>query len=215
MGLFDQGAGKAPSAVTAGSGTSVRPHEVPLDGSTVRIDIRDMLGESGIHLEERAHCLVVLEGAGRGLAVRLGPEEEITVGRSAPARLVLPDARVSRSHCLVKVSGRQLLVTDRGSTNGSFADGVRIAGTAALRVGGTLRVGDHLLRANWWTESELSDWRHLHAPDDDASGAGEIRIEIDEAQRRLAVEQITSSQYFRGLVAEIDSLRPLEDEVFR
>ena len=107
---------------------------VPLDGSTVRIDIRDLVSSPGAEGEDRAHYLAVLDGTARGQVVRLGTEP-VTVGRSAPAQFVLPDSRVSRSHCSVHVSTGEVLVTDLGSTNGSLVDGERITGTRPLRIG--------------------------------------------------------------------------------
>jgi len=156
----------------------------------------------------------VLEGVARGQSIRLGTEP-VAIGRTAPANLVLTDSRVSRSHCEILVVAGQVLVTDRGSTNGSFVDGTRVTGTVSLRLGGALQVGDHLLTVNLWNARELEEWARLAAREDEALASAEIHIDIDEGQRQHEVQQITSSQYFRGLAAEIDSLRASEDELSR
>ncbi len=212
MGLFDRPSrDRSSTAGTSALPTQPgRPH-VPLDGSTVRIDIRDLTSTLAAEGEDRALYLAVLDGAARGQAIPLGAEV-VTVGRSAPAQFVLPDTRVSRSHCSVQVSAGQVLVTDLGSTNGSMMDGERISDTRSLRLGATLRVGDHLLKLYAWSPGELADWQRTNAPEEPPQGAADIRIDIDEDQRQQDVHKITSSQYFKGLAAEIESLRGPEDE---
>ena len=70
----------------------------------------------------------------------------LKIGRTAPADIVLADARVSRAHCVVELADDSLRVLDLQSTNGTFVDGCRIAGHAVLDVGSVLRVGDITLR---------------------------------------------------------------------
>lgn len=215
MGVFDRFSRGRSTATNGGQAASPQPH-VPLDGSTVRITFQELVANQRADASdgERAYYLVVLEGVARGQSIRLGPEP-VAIGRTAPANLVLTDSRVSRSHCEVLVVAGQVLVTDRGSTNGSFVDGTRVTGTVSLRLGGTLQVGDHLLTVNLWNGRELEEWTRLAAREDEALVSAEIHIDIDEGQRQQEVQQITSSQYFRGLAAEIDSLRASEDELTR
>ena len=70
----------------------------------------------------------------------------LKIGRTAPADVVVADARVSRAHCVVELADNTLRVLDLQSTNGTFVDGHRIAGHAVLDVGSTLRVGDMIFR---------------------------------------------------------------------
>lgn len=179
--------------------------QIPHDGSTVRITHEEMLAlhADGSLADERTPVLVVLEGQARGASVRLGVQP-IVLGRSSPADVVLPDARVSRSHCEVQVIAGQVLVTDHGSTNGSFVSGTRVVGTVALRAGATLQVGDHLLAVNLWSESELAAW---HAAEQASRAAADLRIEIDERERREEVGRIVGSRYFRDIAAEVERLR--------
>jgi pSer/pThr/pTyr-binding forkhead associated (FHA) protein len=66
----------------------------------------------------------------------------ITIGRSAPADIIVTGSAVSRSHCKVELAGDKLRVTDLNSTNGTFVDNKRIDRTAMLPAGSTLRVGN-------------------------------------------------------------------------
>jgi hypothetical protein len=178
--------------------------QVALDGSTVRVNIRDLFpdGVAAADGEPREHVLVVTDGAGRGQSIRLGAEP-VVIGRAAPAELILPDTRVSRSHCEVRLVGNDAVVTDRGSTNGSFIGKVRVDGTGVLARDGALRVGDHLLRHRHWTRREIEEWERLNVPEPVFA----VDIEIDEARRRLEVQEITGSELFRDIVTEIERIR--------
>ena len=64
------------------------------------------------------------------------------IGRTAPADIILSDARVSRTHCLIELADDRLKVSDLNSTNGTFIDGKRVEGIGMLEVGSVLRVGN-------------------------------------------------------------------------
>lgn len=76
----------------------------------------------------------------------------LRIGRSAPAEVVLADKHVSRRHCHIELVGDDLVVTDLGSTNGTFVDDERVVERAVLPVGSVLKVGQcelvHELRAS-------------------------------------------------------------------
>ena len=97
-------------------------------------------GTGGYDAEE-IHCLelnigdqlekrYIIDGAG------------LKIGRAAPADIILSDARVSRTHCLVQLGEGGVQVSDMNSTNGTYIDDERIHGTADLEVVSTLRVGN-------------------------------------------------------------------------
>lgn len=102
----------------------------------------------------RAHCLEHLSGPDAGRRVTV-PDVGLIIGRLAPADLILPEADVSRSHCRLTRHASGLVVTDLGSTNGTFVDEVRIIGSVALPVGAVLRVGTRILKHELLTESQL------------------------------------------------------------
>ena len=110
--------------------------------------------------DERNHCLVVVEGLQPGRRVLIGVTP-VTIGRVSPADIVIPDTELSRAHCRIEARAGELLVTDLGSTNGTFVDGARIAGTARIPGGGTLRVGRQVLRHELRSPQEVAAAEHL------------------------------------------------------
>ena len=67
----------------------------------------------------------------------------LTLGRADSNDVVLEDSVVSSHHLRIVPPGT---VVDDGSTNGTFLNGQRIAGRAALRSGDQLQVGSTIFR---------------------------------------------------------------------
>ncbi|MGW6746368.1 FHA domain-containing protein [Streptomyces sp. NPDC055025] len=67
---------------------------------------------------------LVLELNGRTWA--LDPSRSYTLGRDPQGDLVIDDARVSWRHATISWSGRNWVIEDHGSTNGTYAQGRRI-----------------------------------------------------------------------------------------
>jgi len=62
------------------------------------------------------------------------------IGRDPQADVVIPDARVSWQHAMVRLDGGRWILADNGSTNGTYADGQRvdrieITGECLIRLG--------------------------------------------------------------------------------
>ena len=110
--------------------------------------------------EEHVHYLVVTEGAEHGRIIELG-SEPVTIGRTLPCEIVLRDVELSRAHCQVQLRPDGVVVTDLGSTNGTFADGRRVGGTATLRDGGYLQIGRHLLKYEHRMRQEIEQRREF------------------------------------------------------
>ena len=105
-------------------------------------------------LEDRAHCLELIEGHDLGHRYIVGTAGA-SVGRTAPADIVLADSEVSRAHCRLTLENGALIVTDLNSTNGTFIDGVRISNPTPIPVGAILRVGRQSLKHEWRTHREI------------------------------------------------------------
>jgi serine phosphatase RsbU (regulator of sigma subunit) len=105
-------------------------------------------------LEDRAHCLELIEGHEAGHRYILGPAGA-SIGRTSPADIVLADSEVSRTHCRLDLEAGVLTVTDLNSTNGTFIDGVRISAPTPIPVGAILRVGRQSLKHEWLTHREI------------------------------------------------------------
>ncbi|MEE8525416.1 MAG: sigma 54-interacting transcriptional regulator [Thermoanaerobaculia bacterium] len=67
-------------------------------------------------------------------------QESNRVGSLASNEVVLPRRGVSRHHASVQIDGRELVVEDLGSKNGTFINGLRIE-QARMAVGGRVRFG--------------------------------------------------------------------------
>ena len=88
--------------------------------------------------------LVVIEGPDRGL--RVAVSAAVTkIGTAGGSHLRLTDGAVSRVHCELRLRPRSMQVIDTGSTNGTFAEGIRVA-DADLAPGAVLRVGATAIR---------------------------------------------------------------------
>ena len=108
----------------------------------------------------RTHYLFVVEGDGKGRQIAIGATP-IVIGRSKPADLVLPDQRISRSHCRVCLAMGEVIVIDLESSNGTFIDGQRISGGAPLPVGSRLQVGSHVLEHEWRVKRDVEESQEL------------------------------------------------------
>jgi len=64
------------------------------------------------------------------------------VGRNADNDIVLNDASVSRSHCLIYVRPNYVEIEDLGSANGVFIRDQRVASRTELPFGEEIRIGD-------------------------------------------------------------------------
>jgi hypothetical protein len=127
--------------------------------------------------EPLAHVVVVIEPDGRQRRLWLG-QAGLRVGRTPGNDLVLADPEVSRQHCVIEISGESAVVSDPGSTNGTFVSGRRISGSAPLRHGETLRIVHWTLRYECGTRAEMER-------------AAEIDRELERA-----------GAYIRGLLPE-------------
>ena len=99
---------------------------------------------------DRYHCLQRLDDDRPDARFVVSPTG-LTIGRSAPADIIVAGSAVSRSHCRIELAGDKLKVTDLNSTNGTFIDDKRIDRSEMLSVGSILRVGNVLF------EHEISE----------------------------------------------------------
>jgi adenylate cyclase len=77
-------------------------------------------------------------------AIELGPRQGL--GRHPSSAVQLLDTIVSKEHAVVEQQGHAMVLVDLGSMNGTFINGVRVAGTHALRHGDEIRMGNTVMR---------------------------------------------------------------------
>src|SRR5580658_4561442 len=91
--------------------------------------------------------IVVTEGADAGKSATLdGASGKLLVGTGPVCELRLTDPTVSRRHASIELTELGLLVSDLGSTNGSFVGDARIV-TAYLPPGMRLKIGSTSVEA--------------------------------------------------------------------
>lgn len=83
--------------------------------------------------------LLVLQGPDKGQRFEL-PEEQLVVGRGS-RQVPLTDNTVSRRHCEITLRDGVYVLTDLGSANGTYVNGLRVKASQVVRVGDQLRVG--------------------------------------------------------------------------
>jgi hypothetical protein len=88
--------------------------------------------------------LVVIDGPQAGRSYRLGSEARL--GRSADNDVPLADPQASRQHARIQNLMDDYVIADQGSRNGTFVNGVRLAGPARLRDGDLIKIGHSLLK---------------------------------------------------------------------
>src|SRR5690348_14188028 len=102
--------------------------------------------------------LTIVEGPDEGKEFVFRTPERSVVGRAVGCYPRLPSdpfhLTVSRSHCLLQVDPPDVCVTDLGSRNGTYVNGVRIGGADSgeppcpLRDGDELRLGETVFRVS-------------------------------------------------------------------
>lgn len=66
----------------------------------------------------------------------------VRLGRGAGNDVAISDVLASRNHAVLRPSGKQILVEDLGSLNGTFLNGRRVSGEATAQAGDRLTIGN-------------------------------------------------------------------------
>ena len=88
--------------------------------------------------------LILQEGPAAGRTYALDPARQpvLSVGRSSECDLVLSDHRASRHHADFHWNGREWEIRDRGSTNGTYVNGMQVHQPYELRLGDRVTIGE-------------------------------------------------------------------------
>jgi pSer/pThr/pTyr-binding forkhead associated (FHA) protein len=85
-------------------------------------------------------------------------QAEFLIGRGSDCELRLHGASISRHHCLIRLGAAEVTLTDLGSSNGTYLNGLRITSQAELHHGDEIKVGEF----SFWIE--VGDERLPHRP---------------------------------------------------
>jgi pSer/pThr/pTyr-binding forkhead associated (FHA) protein len=91
-----------------------------------------------------AQQLLVTTGALAGTTVGL-TDQQITIGRSSDATLVLADDYASTRHARLFPQDGQWIVEDLGSTNGTYLDRQKVTQPTPVPIGVPIRIGKTVL----------------------------------------------------------------------
>ncbi|HEX4960500.1 MAG TPA: ATP-binding cassette domain-containing protein [Thermoanaerobaculia bacterium] len=83
----------------------------------------------------------MITAAPEATSICVGPATTLLVGRTPDNDLPIDHPLISRRHARFERSGARWTVTDLGSTNGTYVNGARITGPAALRIGDVVDFG--------------------------------------------------------------------------
>jgi len=110
--------------------------------AVVRVLLRDLRAASRGPAEP-GRLVVLSSPRGDPAAGSSYPLDAVTsVGRDLTNGIVVDDAFASAEHALLTFRGRVWYVEDRGSTNGTFVNGIPVEGATALGFGDELQVGE-------------------------------------------------------------------------
>ena len=84
----------------------------------------------------------LVSGDGRTYPLQMG---STVIGRGDQANLRLPDVGISRRHARLDFDGAQVVLTDLGSTNGTYLNGTKVLGPMVMQRGDKLKVGNTVL----------------------------------------------------------------------
>ncbi len=83
--------------------------------------------------------LILTEGPGRGKRWEL-KQDTLTIGRHSSCDIPLPDRRVSRFHARITRQGKNFVLEDLGSKNGTFVNGIPVLTPHTLRDGDEIAI---------------------------------------------------------------------------
>lgn len=115
---------------------------------TVRIEEDEGFKGGTVRMEEQEYVSITLEESRQGQKkdvhkLEIACDDELIVGRCAPADVVIDDDAVSSRHMTLSCDGDNVYVVDLGSTNGTSVNGEKIAPRTPRKIesGDELRVG--------------------------------------------------------------------------
>ncbi len=129
------------------------------DGSDRTIMLRAPLVAAPAPAVELGHFLAFTEGA-ELRRVPIGPAG-LTIGRHAPSELVIAASDISRRHCRIDLDGEWAVLTDLGSTNGSFIGGERVERPTRLGNGSRFALGSFPIRYERRDRREVAEEAEL------------------------------------------------------
>lgn len=91
---------------------------------------------------EGSSGLVIIKGPNIGDKFLIN-KPKLTIGRSLESDIFLDDITVSRKHAVLRKSGKDFIIEDLGSLNGSYVNG-EIVDNVVLKYGDKIQIGKYI-----------------------------------------------------------------------
>ncbi len=114
-------------------------------------------------------------GTGQGFLLDPARKPLWSVGRSKECDITLGDHRASRHHSDLRWNGRQWEVVDRGSTNGTYVNGLEVHRPYDLRFGDRITIGETTLVLREYAPESASPARQAPARRSGPTVEGRVR----------------------------------------
>jgi diguanylate cyclase (GGDEF)-like protein len=139
----------------------------------------------------------------------------IIIGRDDTSHIPIVDAEISRQHAGLRYepSEERLILVDLNSSNGTFANEVRVDGEATLRVGDKVRLGNStILRVTRSTEPEAMYAKQMYQAvlRDGLTGAFNRRYLDDRIKTEIAFAE-RHSEPLALLLLDLDHFKDIND----
>lgn len=164
-----------------------------------------------------------VEASAACLLVRVYPLEEMErpVELSAAARLIgreqhctlqLADESVSRRHAMLEYDGRTHVVTDLGSTNGTYVNEQRVTGSRPLAAGDRVRFGNQIFKylTADGIEAQYHEVVFKMMTTDGLTSAYNKRYFLETLERELQQSQRSASPLC-VMMADLDRFKSIND----
>jgi adenylate cyclase len=137
---------------------------------------------------------ITIDGPGYFASTFLLPDGVTTVGRAEENDIALTGTAVSRRHAQFEVREGQLYIEDLGSRNGSKLNGQTLKGTATLRPGDVVSLGENTL-----TVRERARVENLFTENLDAHAGGLNRRRVELEGRKILTRAVNESAVWKAL----------------
>jgi diguanylate cyclase (GGDEF)-like protein len=162
--------------------------------------------------EKKVPGLTFLSGDQVGRRIMLA-NDQITMGRSSEATIMMRDTLVSRLHLAIGFNPETggYVIQDLQSTNGSFLNGIRIT-EAALKESDKILIGNTILRFGW---SDVFDLKYQNEIDnllniDELTGLV-VKRRFDEELDRFIAVSLTRGAELAMIMMDIDGVKKIND----
>ena len=160
------------------------------------------------------HVLVVYAGTHLGRVFPLVPGVNV-IGRSPGVDLPMPDEEVSRTHAWITLKGapgNELILEDRGSTNGTYLNDQLITGPVRLTAGDRISVGNHVLKLVAMDPLERAFYAILldQTTKDPLTGLNNRRSALEELQNRFDLSD-RHNRPLAVIMCDLDHFKTIND----